>query len=114
MAHLGNIQQLLNNDVNYRRRFLNDPVGALAEQSLILSPEMQMQLRQMVSQAQASPRAVPGAVAGGWPLASVLKKVEPSGTGLASMMAKQRGMGLANMGKPGPVAKHVPLIIAFE
>jgi hypothetical protein len=110
MAHLGNIQQLLNTDVNYRRRFLNDPVAALAEHGLILSPEMQMQLRQMVSQAQASPRPVPGAVAGGWPLASVLKKVEPSGTGLA----KYRSMGLASMGKQGPVPKHVPLIIAFE
>ena len=61
MADLGHIQNLLNSDHAYRARFLKDPVGALGDQGLTLSNEMQQQLRRMVEQAQCSPQPVPGA-----------------------------------------------------
>lgn len=67
MAHLGLIQQQLNTDANYRARFLKDPVAALAEHGLLLSTEMQTQLRSMVTQAQVRPPGVVGAVFGGVP-----------------------------------------------
>jgi hypothetical protein len=64
MAHLGQIQQLLNTNPAYRSRFIRDPVAALAEQGLILSIEMQMKLRQMVASAARQPPAVPGSSVG--------------------------------------------------
>jgi hypothetical protein len=61
MAHLGQIQQLLNTDADYHSRFLRDPVSALAEQGLFLSPQMQTQLRLAVAQAGDQPASVLGA-----------------------------------------------------
>jgi len=91
LADLGRIQNLLKTDAHYRERFLKDPIGALAEQGLILPNEMHFQVRQMVAQAQTPAHPVPGAAAGpgGW-----------SETKFAS------GAWAATKG--------IPLIIAFE
>lgn len=66
MANLDQIQQLLNNNEDYRKRFLQDPVAALAQQGLQLSFEMQQQVRNLVKQAQTSVPSVPGAAVGGF------------------------------------------------
>jgi hypothetical protein len=91
LADLGHIQNLLNSDHAYRARFLKDPVGALGDQGLTLSNEMQQQLRRMVEQAQCSPQPVPGAAAG-------------------------PGRTIFVFDSAGPVrsAKGAPLIIFFE
>ncbi len=64
MANLDQIQQLLNTNQEYRNRFLQDPVSALAQQGLQLSIDMQNQLRQLVQQARVGPATTPGAAAG--------------------------------------------------
>ena len=68
MAHLGMIQQRLNTDSNYRKRFLKDPVAALAEQGLFLNVEMQTQLRQVVAQSgnRSAFTIVPAAATSAW------------------------------------------------
>ena len=110
MAHLGNIQQLLNSDANYRSRFLKDPVAALAEQGLILSFEMQTQLRKMVAQVQTASGRTPGAALG------------PGGLGQRALFT-DGGKGLPILGDGGhralPVLgdgghRALPLIIAFD
>jgi hypothetical protein len=64
MANLGQIQQMLSTNLGYRQRFLQDPIVALAEQGLVLPPEMHHRIRQMVAKAQTPQQAVPGAAAG--------------------------------------------------
>jgi hypothetical protein len=51
MANLDRIQQLLNTNVDYQKRFLQDPVAALAHEGLQLSLEMQQDIRQQVRKA---------------------------------------------------------------
>ena len=63
MANLNRIQQLLDTSEDYQKRFLNDPVAALAQEGLQLSVEMQLDVRQQVRQAQARGAAPPGAAA---------------------------------------------------
>ena len=105
MANLWHIQRLLNNDANYRSRFLTDPVAALLEHGLVLSPEMQMQLRRMVSQLQtASPRTAGAAFSAAKP-----------GLGLKEWGPAGPGLGLKEWGPAGPGSvKGLPLIIFFE
>ena len=63
MANLNQIQQLLDTSEDYRKRFLTDPVAALAQEGLQLSFDMQLDIRQQVRQAQAVAAAPPGATA---------------------------------------------------
>jgi hypothetical protein len=51
MANLDRIQQLLNTNEDYQKRFLQDPVAALAHEGLQLSLEMQQDIRQQVRKA---------------------------------------------------------------
>jgi hypothetical protein len=53
MANLDRIQQLLNTSDDYQKRFLQDPVAALGQEGLLLSFEMQQDIRQQVSEAKA-------------------------------------------------------------
>jgi len=55
MANLDHIQQLLNTSEDYQKRFLQDPVAALAYEGLQLSPDMQQDIRQQVRKAGAKP-----------------------------------------------------------
>jgi hypothetical protein len=48
MANLNHIQELLNTSEDYQKRFLQDPVAALAHEGLQLSLEMQQDIRQQV------------------------------------------------------------------
>jgi hypothetical protein len=64
MAHLGQIQEMLNTNPEYRKLFLKDPVAALEEQGLILPVEMHDGIRQMVANAQTPQQTIPGAAAG--------------------------------------------------
>lgn len=64
MAHLGQIQEMLNTNPDYRKSFLKDPVAALEEQGLILPVEMHEGIRQMVANAQKPQETIPGAAAG--------------------------------------------------
>ena len=98
MANLDHIQQMLNTNEEYRRHFLQDPVGALARQGLQLSLDMQHQLRQMVSHAQVGHAAIPGAAAGGFGLPT-LGKVGPGPT----------------LGKMGPgTTRQIPITIFIK
>jgi hypothetical protein len=60
MANLDRIQEQLNSSDQYRQRFLEDPVAALAAEGLHLSFEMQTDLRRQVTLAKARSGKGPG------------------------------------------------------
>ena len=125
MANLDQIQRMLNTNEDYRRHFLQDPVGALAQEGLQLSFDMQHHVRQMVSQAQVGPEAIPGAAAGGFG-PPTLGKVGPGPTlgkmgpgptlgkvGPGPMLGKMGpGPTLGKVG-PGPM-RQIPITIFIK
>ncbi len=61
---LGKLEARLNNDASLRARFFKDPVAVLAEEGLVLTPDMQSNLARMVGETQGKPTKVAGSTLG--------------------------------------------------
>jgi hypothetical protein len=61
MVNLGLLETRLNSDTQFRQEFLNDPIGLLRREGLLLSMEQERLLRQTVAKLQAARPGVGGA-----------------------------------------------------
>jgi hypothetical protein len=55
MIHLGQLEQRLNSDAQFRQRFYTDPVGVLQGEGILLSTRQEMALRIAVHRASVAP-----------------------------------------------------------
>jgi hypothetical protein len=62
--HLGQFQQRLNTDPQFRQEFLNDPAALLRREGLHLSSEQERVLRDATARFKTSAPSLPGATVG--------------------------------------------------
>jgi hypothetical protein len=54
MADTAKIQQRLNTDAEYRKKFLRDPAGTLREEGVVVTPDKEKSLNNFVQQASSA------------------------------------------------------------
>lgn len=59
-VNLGSIENRLNSDLDFRNKFLQDPIAALKEEGLELSPEMAGNMQNFVRQLSEPPAQIAG------------------------------------------------------